>query len=345
MLPQNLRDFLVLPCKRKLQYITSSIDKDQVLRETFDKVQTLQQKNVFLLVDEVQIRPTVSISGGLLSGMAENNRDCKATSILITRRQGTVRVKERQYSDDYYTRSICSHPLRERLAEEWSPSDLCQEGPKRGTSCVSSSGGDSDAWACIDSSIECIPPTPSQHLSLNHDIGWPLTTNRVQYSSQAQPLKLVSVGNQTGDELITPTSPNVTGTQLVELLAKTLAAVTRQDEELTLKDLMIEIARDTSTSQLLKTSVNNERPSTAQPQHNACSDPSNFTTTLDLPTTQVSPNPILGRPNLRKNHKTNSQISSSATKNKSLHTCEKHFPTLHSTKLTNKPSKCLERKN
>ncbi|KAF2350061.1 hypothetical protein FHG87_019181 [Trinorchestia longiramus] len=33
---------------------------------------TLQQKNVFLLVDEVQIRPTVSISGGLLSGMAEN---------------------------------------------------------------------------------------------------------------------------------------------------------------------------------------------------------------------------------------------------------------------------------
>ncbi|KAF2365705.1 Immunoglobulin-like domain [Trinorchestia longiramus] len=75
-----LRDFLMLPCKRKLQYITSSIDKDQVLRETFDKVQTLQQKNVFL---QIQIRPTVSISGGLLSGMAENNRDCKATSILI----------------------------------------------------------------------------------------------------------------------------------------------------------------------------------------------------------------------------------------------------------------------
>ncbi|KAF2355449.1 Protein of unknown function DUF4817 [Trinorchestia longiramus] len=39
---EQLRDFLVLPCKRKLQYITSSIDKDQVLRETFDKVQTLQ---------------------------------------------------------------------------------------------------------------------------------------------------------------------------------------------------------------------------------------------------------------------------------------------------------------
>ncbi|KAF2346604.1 hypothetical protein FHG87_022640 [Trinorchestia longiramus] len=67
---EQFRDFLVLSCKRKLQYITSSIDKDQVLRETFDKVQTLQQKNMFLLVDEVQIRPTVSFSGGLLSGMA-----------------------------------------------------------------------------------------------------------------------------------------------------------------------------------------------------------------------------------------------------------------------------------
>ncbi|KAF2344397.1 hypothetical protein FHG87_024847 [Trinorchestia longiramus] len=79
---EQLRDFLVLPCKRKLQYITLSIDRDQVLRETFDKVQTLLQKNVFLLVDEVQIRPTVSFSSELLSGMAENNRDCKATSIL-----------------------------------------------------------------------------------------------------------------------------------------------------------------------------------------------------------------------------------------------------------------------
>ncbi|KAF2361460.1 hypothetical protein FHG87_007789 [Trinorchestia longiramus] len=83
---EQLRDFLVQPCKRKLQYITSSIDKDQVLRETFDKVQTLLQKNLFLLVDEVQIRTTVSFSGGLLSGMAENNRNCKATSILITSR-------------------------------------------------------------------------------------------------------------------------------------------------------------------------------------------------------------------------------------------------------------------
>ncbi|KAF2356002.1 hypothetical protein FHG87_013244 [Trinorchestia longiramus] len=70
-----------------LKLFTQDLDHqlDQVLRVTFDKVQTLQQKNVFLLVDEVQIRPTVSISGWLLSGMAENNQDCKATSILITR--------------------------------------------------------------------------------------------------------------------------------------------------------------------------------------------------------------------------------------------------------------------
>ena len=79
---EQLRDFLVLPSKRKLQYITSSIDKDQVMRETFAKVKTLQQKNVFLLIDEVQIRPTVAFSGGVLSGMAVNKPDCKATSML-----------------------------------------------------------------------------------------------------------------------------------------------------------------------------------------------------------------------------------------------------------------------
>ncbi|KAF2356080.1 hypothetical protein FHG87_013159 [Trinorchestia longiramus] len=84
---EQLRDFLVLPCKRKQQYITSSINKDQVLRETFDKVQTLQLKNVFLLVDEVQIHPTVQFSGGVLSGMAENNRDYKVTSMLCVMRK------------------------------------------------------------------------------------------------------------------------------------------------------------------------------------------------------------------------------------------------------------------
>ncbi|KAF2346983.1 hypothetical protein FHG87_022261 [Trinorchestia longiramus] len=74
---EQLRYFLVLPCKCKLQYITSSNDMDQVLRETFDKVQTLQQKNVFLLVDDVQIPPTVSFSSGLLSGMAEKTETAR----------------------------------------------------------------------------------------------------------------------------------------------------------------------------------------------------------------------------------------------------------------------------
>ncbi|KAF2355111.1 hypothetical protein FHG87_014137 [Trinorchestia longiramus] len=36
---------------------------------------------------------------------------------------------------------------------------------RRGTSSLSSSGGDSDAWISIDSSTECILPTPSQPLS------------------------------------------------------------------------------------------------------------------------------------------------------------------------------------
>ncbi|KAF2346970.1 hypothetical protein FHG87_022274 [Trinorchestia longiramus] len=66
-----------------LQAHTSAyVDTEKEKKETLDKVQTLQQKNVFLLADEVQIRSTVSFSGGLLTGMAENNRDCKATSIL-----------------------------------------------------------------------------------------------------------------------------------------------------------------------------------------------------------------------------------------------------------------------
>ncbi|KAF2359761.1 hypothetical protein FHG87_009480 [Trinorchestia longiramus] len=168
---------------------------------------------------------------------------------------------------------------------------------------------------------------------------------KVQYYSQAQPLKLVSVSTETGDELITPTSPNVTVTQLVELLARKLAAVTRQHEDLNLKDLIREIAKDTFTFQFLNSSANNERPSTAQPQPYACSDPSNLMKTLDLPTTQMTSSPILGKSNPRKKHRTNTQISSSVTKNKSLNTFEKHFRTMHSTKLTNKPSKCLEPKN
>jgi hypothetical protein len=79
---EQLRDYLVLPSKRKLQSIVASVNKDEVLRKTFEKVQKPQQRNVFLLVDEVKIRPTVAFSGGVLSGMAQNNQDCKATSML-----------------------------------------------------------------------------------------------------------------------------------------------------------------------------------------------------------------------------------------------------------------------
>ena len=82
---EQLGDFLVLPSKRKLRQITSSVGVevvDKVLKETFDKkVKTPKQKNVFLLVDEIHIQPTVAFSSGVLSGMAINKPDCKATSI------------------------------------------------------------------------------------------------------------------------------------------------------------------------------------------------------------------------------------------------------------------------
>ena len=61
---EQLRDCLILPSKRKLRSITAGIDKEKVLKESFCKIQVPQQKNVFLLIDEVQIRPTVAFSGG-----------------------------------------------------------------------------------------------------------------------------------------------------------------------------------------------------------------------------------------------------------------------------------------
>lgn len=79
---EQLREFLVLPSKRKLQSIVSSVDREAVLRKTFEKTQVPQQRNTFLLVDEVQIRPTVAFSGGVLSGLAANNPDCRATHML-----------------------------------------------------------------------------------------------------------------------------------------------------------------------------------------------------------------------------------------------------------------------
>lgn len=79
---EHLREILVLPSKRKLQEIVSSVNISHVLEKTFKEVKVDQQKNVFLLVDEIKIRPTVSFSGGALIGMAKNNEECRATSML-----------------------------------------------------------------------------------------------------------------------------------------------------------------------------------------------------------------------------------------------------------------------
>ena len=79
---EQLREYLILPSKRKLQSVMSSVDIASVLEKTFRTLEVEQQKNVFLLVDEVKIRPTVSFSGGVISGMAKNNEDCRATSML-----------------------------------------------------------------------------------------------------------------------------------------------------------------------------------------------------------------------------------------------------------------------
>ena len=78
---EQLRDYLVLPSPRKLRDIISSVDKSALLTKTFESV-IPQQKNVFLLVDEVKVRPTVAFAGGVLSGMAENEKDYQATSML-----------------------------------------------------------------------------------------------------------------------------------------------------------------------------------------------------------------------------------------------------------------------
>ena len=79
---EQLRDFLVLPSKRKLQSIVSSVNIDQILKKTLQKVKNDQQRNAFLIVDEVKIRPTVAFSGGVLNGVAKNDPDSKATAML-----------------------------------------------------------------------------------------------------------------------------------------------------------------------------------------------------------------------------------------------------------------------
>ena len=79
---EHLREFIILPSKRKLQSIFSTTDIDKVLTKTFQKLQVPQQKLCFLIVDEVKIRPTVAYAGGALSGMAANNPELKATAML-----------------------------------------------------------------------------------------------------------------------------------------------------------------------------------------------------------------------------------------------------------------------
>ena len=77
-----LREYLVLPSRRKVQAVVSSVNVRDILSKTFGKLQKPQQKNVVLLVDEMKVRPTVAFSGGVLSGMARNDHDAKATSML-----------------------------------------------------------------------------------------------------------------------------------------------------------------------------------------------------------------------------------------------------------------------
>ena len=79
---EQLRDFLVLSSKRKFQSSVSSVNINEVLNKTLQKVDNDQQKNAFLLIDEVKIRPTVAFSGGVLNGLAKNDPDSKTTSML-----------------------------------------------------------------------------------------------------------------------------------------------------------------------------------------------------------------------------------------------------------------------
>ena len=74
--------YLVLPSKRKLQAVISSVNVRDILSKTFARVQKPQQKNVVLLVDEMKIRPKVAFSRGVLSGMAKNDPNAKATSMF-----------------------------------------------------------------------------------------------------------------------------------------------------------------------------------------------------------------------------------------------------------------------
>ena len=79
---EQLQTFLVLPKRRRMNSLISSINVESIIQDVFTKITVPQQKYCFLLVDEVKIRPTVAYSGSVLNGFAKNKNDCKATSML-----------------------------------------------------------------------------------------------------------------------------------------------------------------------------------------------------------------------------------------------------------------------
>ena len=77
----NMREVIIFPSKCKLQSITKSADIKSILCKTFDEI-TEQQKECFLIIDEVKIRPQITFAGGFLSGMSKDNPNMKATAML-----------------------------------------------------------------------------------------------------------------------------------------------------------------------------------------------------------------------------------------------------------------------
>lgn len=78
---EDLREFLVIPSRRRLQSVLSSVDTNTVISKSFSQVND-QQKNCLLLLDEVKIRPSLLFSGGILCGQASNRPSEKASSML-----------------------------------------------------------------------------------------------------------------------------------------------------------------------------------------------------------------------------------------------------------------------
>lgn len=78
---EQLRNVLVLPNAKRVRSVISSTDAKVVLNNLFNKL-SVYQKYCFLIVDEVQIKPTVAFSCGVMSGFSINDPNSKATSML-----------------------------------------------------------------------------------------------------------------------------------------------------------------------------------------------------------------------------------------------------------------------